>query len=260
MTFRVLTAELAHETNTFSRLLTGKQAFRNRYLLRGEDAIVARRDGNTELAGFIDAGHAHGWHLKHVLSAAAGPSGKVDRAAFEWLCDPIVAAVECGRFDGILLGLHGAMVLDFSDDGEGEILRRIRAVCRGDLPIAITLDPHANVSPEMCSLADIVVSYRTYPHVDMRETGRRAAAILQRTMAGEIRPRTIRVSCPMLEETNGGRTDVGPMIARLARAKDYEKRADVFAVSILLFFALPLGLTDLKFDNELFNPFPSTEG
>ncbi len=237
MTFRVLTAELAHETNTFSRLLTGKQAFRDRYVLMGDDAVVARRDGNTELAGFLDAGHAHGWHVEHVLSAAAGPSGKVKRAAFEWLCDPIVAALECGRFDGILLGLHGATVLDFSDDGEGEILRRMRAVCGEDLPIAITLDPHANVSTEMCSLADIVVSFCTYPHVDMRETGRRAGAILQRTMAGEIKPRTIRASCPMLEETNGGRTDVGPMIARLAKAKDYEKQADVFAVSINAGFA-----------------------
>ena len=89
MTFRVLTAELAHETNTFSRLLTGKQAFRDRYVLMGDDAIAARRDANTELAGFLDAGRAHGWHLEHVLSAAAGPSGKVERAAFEWLCDPI---------------------------------------------------------------------------------------------------------------------------------------------------------------------------
>lgn len=237
MTFRVLTAELAHETNTFSRLPTTKQAFRDRFVLMGDDAIVARRDVNTELAGFLDVGHVHGWHLEHVLSAAAGPSGKVKRDAFEWLCDPIVAAVERGRFDGILLGLHGAMVLDFSDDGEGEILRRIRAVCREDLPIAITLDPHANVSLEMCSFADIVVSFRTYPHVDMRETGRRAGAILQGTMAGEIRPRTIRASCPMLEETNGGRTDVGPMIPRLTKAREYEERVDVFAVSVNAGFA-----------------------
>jgi microcystin degradation protein MlrC len=237
MTFRVLTAELAHETNTFSRLPTGRQAFRDRYVLMGDDAIVARRNANTELAGFLDAGHAHGWDVEHILSAAAKPSGKVKRDAFEWLCDPIVNALEHGRFDGILLGLHGATVLDFSDDGEGEVLRRIRAVCGKDMPIAITLDPHANVSPQMCSLADIVVSFCTYPHVDMRETGRRAGAILHRTMAGEIKPRTIRVSCPMLEETNGGRTDVGPMIARLARAKTYEKQTDVFAVSINAGFA-----------------------
>jgi microcystin degradation protein MlrC len=178
-------------------------------LLIGDEAIAARSDANTELAGFLDAGRAHGWHVEHVLSASAGPSGKVERAAFERFCDPIVAAARQGRFDGILLGLHGAMVLDFREDGEGEILRRIRASAGGEIPIAITLDLHANVSRQMCSLADIIVSFRTYPHVDLRETGRRAGDILHRTLAGEIKPRTIRVSRPMLEETNGGRTDAG---------------------------------------------------
>jgi len=237
MTFRVLTAEFSHETNTFSRLLTGKQAFEDRFVRLGDKAIAARHLANTELAGFIDVGQAHGWQIEHVLSAAAGPSGKVKRAAFEWLCDPIVAAVERGRFDGILLALHGAMVLDFCEDGDGEILRRIRASCGNETPIAITLDPHANVSQQMCSLADIMVSFRTYPHIDMRDTGQRAGNILHGTMAGEIAPYTIRVSRPMLEETNGGRTDIGPMIARLATAREYEEQADVFAVSINAGFA-----------------------
>lgn len=237
MTFRVLTAELAHETNTFSRRVTDAQSFKDHYVLMGDDAISARSDANTELAGFTDAGKEYGWQIDHVLSAAAGPSGKVERTAFEWLCDPIVAAVERGIFDGILLGLHGAMVLNFCEDGDGEILRRIRASVGAETPIAITLDPHANVSQQMCSLANIIVSFRTYPHVDMRETGRRAGSILHRTMAGEIRPRTVRVSRPMLEETNGGRTDVGPMIPRLTAAKDYECQEDVFAVSINAGFA-----------------------
>ena len=237
VTFRVLTAELSHETNTFSCRVTNAQSFKDRYVLIGDEAIAARGEASTELAGFLDAGRAHGWQIEHVLSAAAGPSGKVERTAFEWLCDPIIAALERGRFDGVLLALHGAMVLDFCEDGDGEILRRVRAVLGSETPVAITLDPHANVTERMCALADIVVSFRTYPHIDMRETGCRAGAILQRTMAGEIRPRTIRVGRPMLEETNGGRTDVGPMIARLAAARDYEARADVFAVSINAGFA-----------------------
>jgi microcystin degradation protein MlrC len=237
MTFSVLTAELVHETNTFNRRPTNKQAFNDRYVLIGDDAIAARGDTNTDLAGFLEAGQDHGWQTEHVLSAAAGPSGKVQRMAFEWLCDPIVAAVERGHFDGILLSMHGAMVLDFCEDGEGEVLRRIRACISDDIPIAITLDPHANVSAQMCSLANIMVSFRTYPHVDMRETGRRAGTILHQTMAGEISPQTVRVSRPMLEETNGGRTDVGPMIERLAAARNYEEHADVFAVSVNAGFA-----------------------
>jgi len=237
MSFKVLTAEFSHETNSFSRHRTGRKAFIARYVLLGEAAIVERGAENTELAGFLDAGRAHDWQLNHVLSAAAGPSGKVRRKAFDWICDPILAALRQQRFDGILLGLHGAMGLDFCEDGEGELLRRIRDRVGPELPIAITLDPHANVSQQMCALADIIVSFKTYPHIDMRATGRQAGDILQRAMAGEIHPRTIRVSRPMLEEVNGGRTDIGPMIERMAAARAYEESPDVFAVSINAGFA-----------------------
>ena len=237
MGFNVLTAEISHETNSFSLQETDEQAFRHRYVLMGAEAIAERGQANTELAGFLDAGRAHGWHVNHVLSAAAGPSGKVRRTTFDWLCDPIISTIKQHQFDGILLGLHGAMDLDFCEDGEGELLRRIRNVVGEDMPIAITLDPHANVSKQMCALADIIVSFKTYPHIDMRDTGRQAGEILHRTMAGEIKPRTIRVSRPMLEEVNGGRTDIGPMIERISAARAYEEQANVFAVSINAGFA-----------------------
>ncbi|MCW8858306.1 MAG: M81 family metallopeptidase [Deltaproteobacteria bacterium] len=237
MSFNVLTAEISHETNTFSLHKTGKKAFMTRYALLGEAAIKERGDENTELAGFLDAGRAHDWQVTHALSAAAGPSGKIRRKAFDWLCEPILVSILKYQFDGLLLGLHGAMGLDFCDDGEGELLQRIRSLVGKEMPIAITLDPHANVSKQMCELADIIVSFQTYPHIDMRDIGRRAGDILQRTMAGEIKPRTIFVSRPMLEEVNGGRTDIGPMIERNAAARAYEKQADVFAVSINAGFA-----------------------
>jgi microcystin degradation protein MlrC len=237
MSFNVLTAEISHETNSFSLHKTGKRAFMARYALMGTAAIAERGAENTELAGFLDAGRAHGWQVNHVLSAAAGPSGKVRRKAFDWLCEPILSSINKNQFDGLLLGLHGAMGLDFCEDGEAELLRRIRSLVGSRMPIAITLDPHANVSEQMCALADIIVSFKTYPHTDMRETGRHAGEILQRMMAGEIEPRTIRVSRPMLEEVNGGRTDIGPMIQRIAVARRYEEQADVFAVSINAGFA-----------------------
>ena len=237
MPFMVLTAEMSHETNSFSLQETDEQAFRNRYVLMGAEAITERGQANTELAGFLDARRAHGWHIKHVLSAAAGPSGEVRQATFNWLCDPIIFAIKQHTFDGILLGLHGAMDLDFCEDGEGELLWRIRSEVGEKMPIAITLDPHANVSKKMCDLADIIVSFKTYPHIDMRDTGRHAGEILHRMMAGEIQPYTILDSRPMLEEVNGGRTDIGPMIERIAAARAYEEKADVFAVSINAGFA-----------------------
>ncbi len=237
MGFKILTAEVSHETNTFNCHATDERAFRDRFLLKGGEAISERGAANTELAGFLDAGRTHGWEVQHVLSAAAAPGGRVTRAAFDQLSEPIVGAVGSDRFDGILLGLHGSMVTDFCEDGEGELLQRIREVTSATVPIAITLDPHANVSRQMCALADIIVSFRTYPHVDMRDTGRRAGDILHRTMAGEISPRTIRATCPMLKEVNGGRTDIGPMIRRIEMARTYEGHADVFAVSINAGFA-----------------------
>ena len=239
--YRVLSAELAHETNTFSILPTAFAQFEAQDLFLSHDsALAARGDSNTELAGFADAARAHGWELQHVLSAIAQPAGRVTREAFDRLAGAIVDAARqrAGELDGILLGLHGAMVTEDHDDGEGELLRRLRAVVGPALPIAVTLDLHANVTAAMCAHAQIIVSYRTYPHVDMRRTGRQAGDILQRTMAGEIRPYTLRAWLPMLDEVNGGRTDVGPMLERLAQARAWEQdHGDVFAVSINAGFA-----------------------
>ena len=234
---KVLTAEIYHETNTFSCRKTDIQAFKDRFLLINTEAIAARGDANTELAGFLEAGKNYGWQINHVLSASAGPSGLVTHSAFDGLVLPLITAATNNHYDGILLGLHGAMVTEFCEDGEGELLKRLRAVIGADVPIAITLDLHANVSRAMCSLANIIVSYKTYPHIDMREAGTHAAEILQRTMAGEIKARTIRVARSMLEEVNGGRTDVGPMIERFTEARNYENLDDVFAVSINAGFA-----------------------
>ncbi len=233
----VLTAEIYHETNTFSCRKTGEKEFRDRYLLFGADAIAERGQVNTELAGFLKIGRDHGWQVNHLLSASAGPGGKVTRGAFETLCEPITTTAGQDHYDGILLGLHGAMVTEFCEDGEGELLQRLRNLVGPDIPIAMTLDLHANVSATMCSLCDIFVSYKTYPHIDMREVGLQAGEILHRAMTGEINPRTIRIPLAMLEEVNGGRTDTGPMIERISMARDYEAQNDVFAVSINAGFA-----------------------
>lgn len=231
MSFKVLSAEISHETNTFNIRPTDLQSFADRYLLSGEQAVAARGDKNTELAGLLDTARDHDWQITHVISAAAGPGGPVTREAFDTLSAPLIEAAS-GDWDGIFLILHGAMVTAFCEDGEGEILRRVRAVVGPDMPIAVTLDPHANVTNAMCDLAQILISFTTYPHVDIRATGRRAAELLHRTMVGEIRPHTLRAHRSMLEEANGGRTDMGPMIDRHALARAYEMRKGVFAISI----------------------------
>src|SRR5512147_645143 len=123
MSFTVLSAEFAHETNTFSIRKTEYGNFMDRYGFFGEDAIRERGDANTELAGFCDVARQQGWKLLHVLSAAAEPAGVVVRDAFDRLTHPILSAAREKRseIDGILLSLHGAMVTDFCEDGEGEL-------------------------------------------------------------------------------------------------------------------------------------------
>ncbi len=234
MSFRVLTAEFSHETNTFSVRKTDYDAFTVEGVMFGDDAIRARGEANTEIAGFLDIGRKHGWAIEHVLSTGAEPAGPVTRDAFDRIGGAIVkaAAARKGQLDGILLGLHGAMVTDFSPDGEGELLERLRAVVGPDLPIAVTLDPHANVTAKMCELADILISFKTYPHIDMRDIARHASELLHKTMAGEIRPKTLLARRPMLEEANAGRTDIGPMVEWIARARAYEETAGALAVSI----------------------------
>lgn len=234
MSFKVLTAEFRHETNTFNKHRTDYEAFMAKFVYSGETAIAKRSEANTELAGFLDSSRKYGWEVTHVLSASAEPSGMVTRDAFDRLTDPIIKAArdQKNNLSGILLGLHGAMVTEFCDDGEGELLARLRNAIGNDIPIAITLDLHANVTPQMCELANIIVSYKTYPHIDMRERARQASDILQRTMLGEIKPHTIRVHRPMLDEASTGRTDIGPMIDWMARAVEYEKQSDVFCVSV----------------------------
>ena len=207
-------------------------------LLEGDAAIARRGDVNAELAGFLDVAKAEGWRVTHAISAHATPGARVARAAFEHIAECIYAAALAHKdtLDGILLGLHGSMVPDFCEDGEGELLSHLRAILGPDLPIAVTLDLHAMVTPDMARLAQIYVSYKTYPHVDMRVTARHAARLLGGAMAG-AKPATVRVHVPMLDEANGGRSDVPETQALYDRAIAHEAEPGILAVSINSGFA-----------------------
>lgn len=239
MSFRVLTAEFVHESNTFKKGSTDLAAFQSETLDLGQAAIDRFGDVNAEIAGFLDAGREAGWSIRHVVSAHATPGARVSREAFDHIAGLICEAAreEKDQLDGILLGLHGAMVPDFCEDGEGELLRRLRAIVGPEMPIAVTLDLHAIATPAMISQAQIFVSYKTYPHVDMRETGLHAGRLLDAAMRARTRPVTLRAHVPMLDEANAGRTDVAETAALYARAKAHEGEPGILAVSINAAFA-----------------------
>ena len=209
---RIVTARLNHETNTFSPLVTPLGAFNP---LWGAAALEAGRVSTTALGAFIRFAEARGATVAVPVSAHANPSGPVADEAFEALCAAILDAVRPGC-DAILLDLHGAMVTESHDDGEGELLARVRALAPG-VPLGVALDLHGNITGRMVANCDAIAGFKTYPHVDMAETGTLVVGIVGRMLDEGLAPHRAWVHPPMLAHTLRMDTRVpGPMRAAVA--------------------------------------------
>jgi microcystin degradation protein MlrC len=186
---RIAIAGMQHETNTFAPSRADYAAFEAgggwpgaRY---GEAVFAAVEGANIPAAGAIQALRAQGHDLVATAWAAASPSAHVTTDAFERIAGELVARLKKALpVDGVYLDLHGAMVTEAHDDGEGEILRRVREAVGPRVPVAASLDLHCNFTRAMFERCDALVAYRTYPHVDMAETGARAAGLLERMLRG----------------------------------------------------------------------------
>jgi microcystin degradation protein MlrC len=177
---RVAVGGFLHETNTFAPTRATYEAFVHgggwSRMQLGVDILKVFRRINIGLAGFIETAEAEDWELVPTIFAAATPSAHVTRDAYERIAKVLIDGIaSAGPLDAVYLDLHGAMVAEHLDDGEGEILARVRKVIGKNLPLVVSLDLHANVTPEMIEHADALIAYRTYPHVDMADTGRAAA-------------------------------------------------------------------------------------
>lgn len=193
---KLVVASMMHETNTFSPVRTTLSSFRP---LTGQAAIEEFRGTNTQLGGFLDVATKMNAEIVVPIAAGAHPSGYVEKDAYEEMCDAIVGAMR-GGCDAAFLALHGAMVAEHMDDGEGELLRRIRAVAP-TLPIAVGLDFHAHMTQRMIDNCTVIAGYCTYPHIDMNETAQRAGKTLSRALAGEVAPVIVWGSRPMMTST-----------------------------------------------------------
>jgi microcystin degradation protein MlrC len=186
---RIAVGGFLHETNTFAPTKASYDDFVHGggwpAMAQGADVLKVMRNINVGLAGFVEQAEANGWELVPTISCAASPSAHVTRDAFERVAKVMIDGIRAaGPLDAVYLDLHGAMVTEHLDDGEGEILARVRGVIGKELPLVVSLDLHANVTPQMVEHADALIAYRTYPHVDMADTGRAAAhhlALLLRT-------------------------------------------------------------------------------
>ena len=224
---KIVVAMMMHETNTFSPVPTPVAAFRP---LAGEAAIAEFRDTNTQLGGFLEVAHSAGVEIVVPIAAGAHPSGYVERSAYEEMCRAIVGAVRDGC-DAAFLALHGAMVTEHLDDGEGELLRRVRAVAP-HLPIAVGLDFHAHMTAAMVENATVITGYRTYPHVDMAATAQRAGRTLIRALGGEVRPVMVWGWRPMMTSTLVHTPSRQPMKDVMDMATTAETRGTVLNASV----------------------------
>ncbi|WP_055335293.1 M81 family metallopeptidase [Ralstonia solanacearum] len=223
---KILVAGFHHETNTFARSRAAYEDF-----FKGEGWPAMKRgaemlslsSANVPVAGFLAAMETAGHELVPVLWAAANPSGPVTADAFERIADEIVAASRQHDPDAIYLDLHGAMVTEHCDDGEGELLARLRAATREGTLIVASLDLHANVTARMQACADGLVAFRTYPHVDMATTGWRAARLLIDLIAAPSSVAKAVRRLPFLIPINGMCTMVQPALGFYKRLSEAER-------------------------------------
>ncbi|MGI9437241.1 MAG: M81 family metallopeptidase [Geminicoccaceae bacterium] len=188
---RIAIAGFQHETNTFGATRADFCDFEEADswpgLLISEEVISGTAGINLPSAGFVEAARSDPEvELVPILWCAAEPCSYVTKDAFERIAMMILDGIRrAGQLDGIYLDLHGAMVTERFEDGEGELLSRVRSLVGNDLPITVSLDLHANVTPRMTRHATSIAIFRTYPHLDMAETGKRAYQLLQRHLRNE---------------------------------------------------------------------------
>ena len=226
-------ARFQHETNTFSPISTPLEAFNP---LWNQDAYQDQENARTAMGAFIQIAKSENVEIVTPVCAFSNPSGTVDGKAYERVCNSIVDAIKQGC-DAVLLDLHGAMVSEFAVDGEGHLLKSIRSIAP-DVPIAVALDLHANVTSTMVENSDVMVSFKTYPHIDMYETGLHAGELLRDMLEGKIKPSMAYRQIPLLSHTLRSNTNEGAMKAAVQAAIEMEEKAGILGISILAGFSL----------------------
>ena len=177
---------------------------------------------NTEVGGFLRALDALQVKVVPLVSAFAVSAGPVSDLAFAELSNLLIKQVTACEFDGLLLALHGAWSSVSYPSADAELVKRVRQSIGSEIPIVITLDLHANVTPSLVREVQGIVGYRTYPHVDMGETGERAATLLYEIVTHRLRPCLYWLSIPLLGSTPKPPQPIVRQLTRSSRRLDRE--------------------------------------
>ena len=228
----IYAASFLHESNTYSSHISDFAWFQKRCWKLG-DQVLERFEGvRTEFGGFLDAIKEYrDIRLIPVLAAEATPSGPVSTDVFRRVQEILANALASAKqIDGILLSLHGAMVTEDSEDGEGDLAQFLRTLVGPEVPIYATLDLHANVTEKMTQNIDVMIPYDRYPHTDKYQRGLQAAHLLARALRQECRPVMAVKKLPLLMPLVGSETPAMKPIVDLMEY--YEDQPGIFNVSL----------------------------
>lgn len=235
---RITVGGISHETSSFAVQKTTLADFESGFGLYRGDEILRRFTGtNICTGGFIDGGKSHGFEVVPLLWGFAYPSGLIVRNDYETLkhefLDRLRKAEEAGGpVDGVLLDLHGAMVVEGIFDGDGDFVQAVRKQVGPDRPIVVTYDLHGNHTQRRVDAATATIGFDTYPHIDMAERGREAADLIVRTIRGEIRPVSAFRPIPLFWSVTTQVTALPPMNDVMRFVHELESRPGVLSVTI----------------------------
>jgi len=234
---RIAVGGILHETSTFLPFPTTAADFANGFgLFRGLEIFERFRGANMCIGGFLDSATRDGFEAVPLLWGFAYPSGLIQRADYEQLkaeyLERLRAADAAAPLDGVLLDLHGAMVVEGIEDGDGDMVAAVRSAIGPERPLVVTYDLHGNHTPRRMELADASIGYATYPHVDMAERGRDAGALIARAVRGEIRPVTALRQIPMFWSAQRQVTAHPPMAEVIERVQALARRRGILAASV----------------------------
>ncbi len=230
---RIAVGGIMHESNTFAPLPTDRRRFLEGSWTEGDALIAAWSQAHHEVGGFL-AGRADlGYDVVPTIMAWATPAGPVDDGVLNEVVDRIIDRCASQHVDGLLLALHGAMVTKKYPSADGEVLRRLRAALGPDFPIVATLDYHANVSPLMVEMADALIGYQTYPHIDQKPCGEAAASLMTLLVRREVSPRMALAKPPLILNLLAQDTSREPMRAFMEEARDRERGPGMMSISLM---------------------------
>ncbi len=224
---------ISHETNTFSKVPATYEKFEEALMLRGQEIVKQYIDAEYTMTGYLQAAEEFGFEAVPLMYANTGPIGTITKDAYDRITTEMFGLLrDQGPWDAVLICNHGAAVSEEFPDMDAEFTRAVREIVGPDVPVGMTLDMHSNISKETVANTDVCVVWRTCPHLDCRQRGRKTAELIYRTVIGEIKPVQYIELVPMLVNIVKQFTGQEPMKSLVDDCIEANEREGILDTSI----------------------------